>query len=173
MEGHAMPEYQLAQLNIALLSAPLESPELADFVANLDRLNALAEHSPGFVWRLQSDNGDATAFRPFGEDYLVNLTLWVDIESLHDYVYRSAHAEIMSRRREWFKRLADAYTVLWWVPVGHRPTLAESRSRLETLRRKGPTPDAFTFKRPFAAPDSADCAASLAVLENSGPATWT
>ncbi len=150
-----MAEYDLAQLNIARLTAPLDSPTLRDFVANLDRINELAEKSPGYVWRLQSDRGDATAFRPFGEEYLVNLTVWEDIESLKTYVYRSAHAKIMSRRKEWFDRMREAYNVLWWVPAGHRPTLEDARGRLERLRAEGASPDAFTFKQPFAKPGAA------------------
>lgn len=100
-----MATYQLAQLNIALMTAPIDSPVMADFVANLDRINALAERSPGYVWRLQTDDGNATALRPFGEEYLVNLSVWRDIESLQDYVYRSAHTEILRRRKEWFTRM--------------------------------------------------------------------
>ena len=97
-----MSAYELAQLNIALMKEPLESPRMADFVANLERINALAESSPGFVWRLQTDEGDATALRPLGEDTLVNLSVWKDVASLNKYVYQSAHVEIMRRRKEWF-----------------------------------------------------------------------
>jgi Domain of unknown function (DUF3291) len=148
-----MKDYELAQLNIALLAAPLDSPLLFDFVANLDRINELAERSPGYVWRLQTDDGNATALRPFGDEYLVNLSIWNNLESLHNYVYKSAHAEILKRRREWFGHMREAYTVLWWVPEGHRPTIAEAKARLQRLRAQGPSPDAFTFKKPFAAPD--------------------
>lgn len=147
-----MSDYQLAQLNIATLMAPIESPVLKDFVDNLDRINALAENSPGYVWRLQSDEGNATSIRPFGDEYLVNLSVWKDIESLHHYVYRSAHKEIMSRRKEWFHRMDAAYTVLWWIPEGHRPPIAEARDKLETLRNNGATEAAFTFKNPFPKP---------------------
>ena len=148
-----MSNYQLAQLNIAALKAPLDSPELKDFVDNLDRINALAEGSAGFVWRLKGDGNDATSLRPLGEDVIVNMSVWRDIEALKDYVYRSSHVEIMRRRREWFTRMAQAYMVLWWVPAGHVPTMAEAAARLELLRQKGPTSDAFTFGDAFAAPD--------------------
>lgn len=144
-----MADFELAQLNIALMSAPVDSPAMAEFVANLDRINALADQSPGFVWRLQGDSGNATEVRDFGDDYLVNLSVWKDVDSLYDYVYQSAHAQIMSRRREWFERMREIYTVLWWVPAGHRPDTAEARARLATLRTKGPSPDAFTFKKRF------------------------
>lgn len=149
-----MSAYQLAQLNIAVMKAPLESPEMADFVANLDRINALADNSPGFVWRLQDDAGDATAFRPLGDDILVNMSSWESMEALHAYVYRSDHVGVMRRRKEWFERMQEAYMVLWWVPVGHRPTVQEAADRLALLRRDGPTPNAFTFRHAFPPPDA-------------------
>src|SRR5689334_18635054 len=154
-KGFRMAQYELAQLNIALMKEPLESPTMADFVANLDRINALAESSPGFVWRLKSDEGNATAFRPLGEETLVNVSVWRDVEALNTYVYRSAHVEIMRRRKEWFERMREAWVVLWWVPRGHRPGIPEAAAKLELLRAKGPTPDAFTFRRAFPAPDAA------------------
>ena len=144
--------YELAQLNVAVMKAPLESPPMADFVANLDRINALAEQSPGYVWRLVSDEGNATAFRPLGEHVLVNLSLWRDVESLSHYVYRTAHVEILRRRREWFDRMEASHMVLWWVPAGHRPTVEEALARLEQLRTEGPTAAAFTFAQPFGPP---------------------
>ena len=150
-----MSAYELAQLNIARMKESLESPSMAGFVANLDRINALAESSPGFVWRLQTEEGDATALRPMGEDTLVNISVWKDVASLNKYVYQSAHAEIMRRRKEWFERMKEAWVVLWWVPKGHRPTVQEASARLELLRAKGPTEQAFTFKKAFAAPDAA------------------
>lgn len=149
-----MTSYNLAQLNLAHLSAPLDSPVLTDFVANLDRINLLAEQSPGFVWRLQTEEGDATSLRHFGEDVIVNLTVWRDTQSLHDYVYRSAHVEIMRRRKEWFQKMTEAYMVLWWVPEGHLPSLEEAGEKLARLRKYGPTAQAFTFKNAFSAPDS-------------------
>ena len=149
------PRYQLAQLNVAMLNAPLDSPQLADFVANLDRINALAETSPGFVWRLIGEGNDATSLRPFGEDAIVNMSVWNDIDSLNRFVYRSAHVEIMRRRGEWFERMVEAHMVLWWVSSGHIPTVTEAIERLEHLRRHGPTPQAFTFRAPFAAPGAA------------------
>ena len=149
-----MSSHELAQLNLAKLLAPVESPQLADFVASLDRINALAEASPGFVWRLQTDAGNATAIRPFGDDILINLSVWKDVESLHRFVYRSDHIDIMNRRREWFDGLREAYLVLWWVPADQRPSLPEAQERLERLRVRGATPDAFTFKKTFPPPDT-------------------
>ncbi len=156
-----MSAYELAQLNIATMNEPLESPGMADFVANLDRVNALAENSPGFVWRLQTAEGDATAVRPMGDDVLVNMSVWSDVESLNKYVYGSAHVEIMRRRKEWFQRMKDAYVVLWWVSKGHRPTLQEAIAKLELLRQAGPTAAAFTFRSAFPAPDEPQVEASF------------
>ena len=149
-----MSRYQLAQLNIATLAAPLDSPQLADFVANLPRINALAEASPGFVWRLEDEGGDATALRPFGADVLVNMSVWRDVESLADYVYKSAHTEMLKRRREWFVAQQPAHMVLWWVAAGHLPSLEEAAERLQRLRSEGPTLAAFNFRQRFLAPDA-------------------
>jgi hypothetical protein len=151
-----MSKFELAQLNIAVMKAPLESPQMADFVANLDRINALAEAAPGFVWRLQTEEGDATALRPLGDNVLVNMSVWRDAAALNRYVYRSAHVEVMRRRKEWFERMGDASLVLWWVPQGHRPTLDEAKQRLDLLRAQGPSPRAFTFRAAFPPPDARD-----------------
>lgn len=151
-----MSKYGLAQLNIAIMKEPLESPSMSDFVANLDRINALAEESPGFVWRLKDESGSAVAIRPFGEDVIVNMSMWKDAASLSDFAFRSGHVDIMRRRREWFQSMAEAYAVLWWVVKDHRPTMAEAKERLDHLRVHGATPHAFTFKEVFPAPDTGD-----------------
>ena len=158
-----MSAYELAQLNVAVMKEPLESPSMADFVANLERINALAEGSPGFVWRLQSDEGDATAFRPLGDTTLVNMSVWKDVASLNQYVYRSAHAEIMRRRNEWFEKMREAFVVLWWVPAGHRPGIEEAIAKLEHLRAHGPTESAFTFRKAFPAPDAPEARTPFAL----------
>ncbi|HEU5134550.1 MAG TPA: DUF3291 domain-containing protein [Steroidobacteraceae bacterium] len=150
-----MSKYQLAQLNIAALKAPLDSPELKDFVDNLDRINALAEASPGFVWRLKGDGNDATSLRPLGDNIIVNMSVWRDVDSLRNYVYQSAHVAILKRKREWFTRMAEAPFALWWIPEGHEPTIAEAVARLEHLRKHGATAEAFTFGEAFSAPDAA------------------
>ena len=147
-----MSHYQLAQLNLARGKFPIDAEEMRGFTDNLDRINRLAEESPGFVWRLQTDDGDATGIDFFGFDTIVNMSVWRDIESLHNYVYRSVHIEVMSRRKEWFHRMDDSYTVLWWINSDHLPTLEESQQRLELLRANGPTAEAFTFKHPFPPP---------------------
>lgn len=147
-----MAEYELAQLNVAQMKTPLDAPEMADFVNNLDRINTLAENAPGFVWRLTGEGDNATSIRPFGESTLVNMSVWRDVEALSDYVYKTAHVEIMKRRKEWFERMSEAYTVLWWVPQGHRPDEYEAMQRLQTLRAMGPTDKAFSFKQAFPKP---------------------
>lgn len=155
MVSEIMTEYHLAQLNIARARAPLDDPLLADFMAALDRINGLAEASPGFVWRLQSDGGNATDIRAYDDPHmLINLSLWESPEALFDFVYKTGHAKIMTRRGEWFERMSTPSTVLWWVPAGHRPSLAEATERLEHLTKDGATPWAFTFKQRFPAPDA-------------------
>jgi hypothetical protein len=148
-----MSRYHLAQLNIASMREPLESPGMADFVNNLERINALAEASPGYLWRLQDEAGDATALRPFGEEVLVNLSVWADVQSLSDYVYKSAHTEMLKRRREWFDKVEQAHMVLWWVPAGHLPSVDEAAERLAHFRTHGASAHAFSFRQAFAAPE--------------------
>lgn len=149
-----MSTYHLAQLNIVKLREPLLSPSMADFVNNLDRINALAEQSSGYVWRLKDDiGGNATAIRPFGDDIIVNMSVWTDIAALREYTYKSAHTEILRRRREWFDPMPEAFMVLWWVSEGHNPTVEEAAERLAHLRQFGPTEKAFTFKENFPAPE--------------------
>jgi hypothetical protein len=147
-----MADHHLAQLNIARLRAPIDSPVLADFVSALPEINGRAERSPGYVWRLRDESGDATALRPFEPDIIVNLTVWQSVESLRDFTYRTAHLEPLRRRREWFVPLPGPYAVLWWIPAGTTPTLEEAAARLDLLGRTGPSPEAFTFREPHPAP---------------------
>jgi heme-degrading monooxygenase HmoA len=167
-----MSAYQLAQLNVGIIKGPMDSPVMAEFAASLARINALADRAPGFVWRLQTEAGDATAIRPFEDpNLLLNMSVWRDLESLTQYVYHSAHLELMRRRREWFERMTQAYLVLWWVPAGHRPGIEEAIERLELLRSRGPEPAAFTFRAAFAAPDAAATAAPPVDAGEECPAT--
>jgi hypothetical protein len=154
-----MSRYELAQLNIARMRAPLDSPLMADFVGNIDRINRLAEARPGYVWRLGDEEGGATALRPFGEDTLVNMSVWKDVESLRTFMFRTDHAVIMRRRHEWFVHMDDAYAVLWWIPAGHRPGLLEAWERLEHLRMHGASAHAFSLRTAFPAPDAQEGAA--------------
>jgi hypothetical protein len=145
--------FHVAQVNIALPKAPVGSPLLADFMALLDPINELADASDGFVWRLQTDEGNATSIRPFEDERLmVNLSTWESVEALRRFVYRSVHVEVMRRRREWFEHMR-LYMALWWVPAGHVPSVEEAKDRLAHLREHGPTPHAFTFREPFGTPD--------------------
>jgi hypothetical protein len=161
-----MSKYQLAQINVATLKAPIDSPQLQDFVANLDRINELAERSPGFVWRLKGDGNDATSLRPLGDHVLVNMSVWRDVNALREYVYKSAHVEIMRRKREWFERPTGSPFVLWWVPEGHEPTVAEAVARLQLLRNHGPSAEAFTFGEAFSAPDANETADTLSFKDS-------
>lgn len=148
-----MTSWHIAQLNVGRAVAPPGSPELADFMAALDRINALAESSPGFVWRLQSASGNATDILVSDDPKsLVNMSVWSSVESLFAFVYRTGHTSVMQRRREWFEKPAEAHLVLWWIPAGHIPTVEEALERLGQLRREGPTPRAFTFSRRYPAP---------------------
>lgn len=144
-------EFHLAQANIARMRAPLDDPLMEGFVARLEPLNVLADASPGFVWRLQTDDGDATALRVFDDDLtLFNLTVWESIEALESYVYRSNHVAAVQKRAQWFERPSKPPLVLWWIEAGHLPTEAEAKERLEMLWENGPSPDAFTFRSRFA-----------------------
>jgi len=147
--------WHLAQVNIGRLRAAIDDPMIAEFVAGLDRINALADAAPGFVWRLQTEEGNATSVRPVDDDELlaINMSVWESVEALADYVYRSDHVTFMRRRREWFERFAASYMALWWIPSGTIPTVPEAMARIDHLERHGPTPSAFTFKRRFGAPD--------------------
>jgi hypothetical protein len=151
-----MAAHHLAQVNVATLRFPLDGPELAGFVAQLEPINALADGTPGFVWRLQTEDGDATSIRPFGDErIMVNLSLWESLEALRGFVYASRHLDVMRHRREWFDKMADPILALWWVPAGTIPTVAQARERLELLAGQGPTAGAFSFRAPFPAPAAA------------------
>ncbi|MHB8813098.1 MAG: DUF3291 domain-containing protein [Steroidobacteraceae bacterium] len=148
-----MHAWHIAQLNVGRAVALPGSPELADFMAALDRINALAESSAGFVWRLQSASGNATDILVSDDPRsLVNMSVWSSVEALFGFVYRSGHTQVMQRRREWFEKPVEAHQVLWWVPAGHIPSIEEALERLAHLRREGPTERAFTFSRRYPAP---------------------
>jgi hypothetical protein len=146
--------YHLAQVNIARMLAPLDDPIMAGFVSRLEDINALADRSPGFVWRLQTDGGDATSIRVYDDSsIIINMSVWESLEALNVFVYRTAHQGVMRHRREWFERYDSPYLALWWIPAGHFPSPAEGKLVLEHLRANGRSPRAFTFSRPFAPPD--------------------
>lgn len=140
----------LVQVNVARMKAPLEDVAMAGFVARIADINALADGSPGFVWRLTTGAGSALYLRPYDDDrILFNMSVWRSIEALRDFVYRSAHAELFRQRHDWFQRFDGAYVALWWVPEGQIPSIEEAKSRLAHLDANGPTPTAFTFKTTF------------------------
>jgi hypothetical protein len=148
--------YHIAQLNIGRILAPTDSPIMAEFMNNLDQINALAESTPGFVWRLIGDGNDATSLRPYPEDdmMLVNMSVWETVEQLRDYVYKSNHVDFLRKRKQWFELMKEAYYCMWWVRAGHIPTVREAKERLEHLRAHGETATAFTFKTVFPPPGS-------------------
>ena len=148
-----MPEFHLAQLNIARAIAPLDDPRLADFVAEIDAVNAEAEAHPGFVWRLKDETGNAMSIRAFADPRMVvNLSVWRDVEALRDYAYGGKHVAVLRRRKRWFTPMEGPHLVLWWVPAGHTPTLEAATARLDHLATHGPTPEAFGFRDAFAPP---------------------
>ncbi|MGW3659027.1 DUF3291 domain-containing protein [Streptomyces sp. NPDC005151] len=153
--------HELAQVNIARLTFPLDSPELKDFVGALDPVNTVADQAAGFIWRLQSETGNATDVPVFGDSWLiVNMSVWRDTDALTAFMYQGQHRELLARRREWFERVEEAMTALWWVPAGERPTVQDAEERLRILREHGPTDRAFTLRTSFPALSSTARAAA-------------
>jgi hypothetical protein len=152
----------LAELNVAHLRAPIDSAELAEFVALLEPVNAVADQAPGFVWRLKESESDPTAIvvHDYGDHLVINFSVWESLDTLWNYVYRTAHLDVLRRRREWFLRMAEPYMVMWWIPEGHIPSLAEGMARLERLRAEGPSPEAFTFKDSYGSSEAASLPAA-------------
>ena len=145
--------WHLAQINVATSRFPVEDPRMEGFMSRLDEINQLAESSPGFVWRLQDESGNATGIDVGGDAlFLANMSVWENAEALFEYVYKSVHRDVMIQRRDWFERPDDLYQVLWWIPAGHIPTPAEGLERIERLKKDGPTADAFTFQERFPVP---------------------
>ena len=146
-----MTSYHIAQLNIGRILAPLDDPQMAGFMNRLGEINAIADKSPGFVWRLQTTEGNATYFRPYPEDdrILMNMSVWETVEALRNFVFKTIHAELLRQRHEWFEKFAGAYAALWWVPAGHIPGIDEGTKRLAYLDAHGPTQFAFTFQKVF------------------------
>src|SRR5262249_10346693 len=146
----AMSSLKIAQVNIARMRGSLEDPVMQGFVSRLDEINALADESPGFVWRLQTDAGNATYLRPYDDDrIIINMSVWETIEDLRNFVYASRHAEVLRQRQEWFERLDAPVVALWWVPAGHIPSIDEAKKRLAHLQEHGPTAFAFSFRSIF------------------------
>ncbi len=145
-----MYSLHIAQVNIARMRGTLEDPLMSGFVARLGEINALADGSPGFVWRLQTDAGNATYLRPYGDDrIIINLSVWETLEDLRNFVYRGDHADVLRQRQDWFEKLDVPVVALWWVPAGHVPSIDEAKKRLAHLQEHGPTAFAFSFRSPF------------------------
>ena len=154
--------WHVAQINIATALYPQDDQRMSRFFAQLDDVNALADSSPGFIWRLQSETGNATDIRVADDPLMiVNMTVWQSVEALFDFAYKSAHSKVVADRRQWFKRPDGEYQVLWWVPAGHRPTVDEGLTRLGLLQTYGPGPQAFTFKTKFPPPGHSSTAENL------------
>ncbi|RZI43385.1 DUF3291 domain-containing protein [Herbaspirillum sp. HC18] len=152
----------IAQVNIARSHAPIDDPLMAGFVERLDEINALAEASPGFVWRLKTDAGNATSLHAYGDPLiLINMSVWESPEHLKQYVYRSAHAQVMRHRKEWFERFKEAYLALWWIAPNHTPTIQEAKERLTYLQLNGESEFAFSFSHLFPAPGACNAAEQL------------
>lgn len=150
-----MSGYQLAQLNIATALAAMDSDIMKDFVDNLEHINGIGEASPGFVWRLKDESGDATAIQVYDDpNKIVNLTVWQDPDSLKQFLFKIEHAQFLKRKKEWFKPVKEATYVLWWIPHGHIPDVLEAKDKLEYLIANGESADAFSFKRLYPAPDT-------------------
>lgn len=148
-----MADWHLAQINIGRTIVPLDDPAMAEFIAALDPVNALADRSPGFVWRLQDDSGHATNIRAFDDPrMIINMSVWETLESLRDYTYSSGHTDVLTRRKQWFEKLDRPHLALWWVAAGARPTAPEGLSRLDHLARNGATEFSFTFSKSYPAP---------------------
>ena len=148
-----MPAYHLAQINIARMLAPIDDPRMADFVALLTPVNALADRSLGFVWRLQTDSGDATSLKVYDDEMIIiNLTVWENVESLREFVYKDAHYTVLRDRKRWFEKFDGPYYALWWIPAGELPSIEEARQRLDHLRQHGDTSYAFSFNDIFPQP---------------------
>ena len=145
--------FHIAQINIARMRAPLEDPILEDFVEQLAEVNALADESPGFVWRLADESGDAaTDIRAFDDDrILINMSVWESIEALREFSYRGRHAGLLRDRGKWFEA-GSTQLVLWWIASGAIPSVEDAKRKLELLEEKGPTVAAFTFKERFPHP---------------------
>ncbi len=150
-----MTGFCLVQLNVAHALADMESASMHDFVARLDEINALAEQSAGFIWRLKDDSGNATSIRAFDDpDLLINMSMWKDVSSLRNFVYKSLHVELLRQKKSWFKPATGNSQVLWWLPEGELPTLTQANEKLNTITELGPTPEAFNFSKVFKQPST-------------------
>lgn len=149
-----MADYHIAQINVARMVAPIDSEEMSGFVERLDEINALADEAEGFVWRLQTEDGDATGIRPFEDEMIiVNMSVWENLEALHHYTYKTVHAQLIKGRKNWFQKMTAPHMAIWYIPAGHIPTAEEAQSKLDLINQHGATPMAFTFGHSFTVDD--------------------
>jgi hypothetical protein len=135
---------RFAELNVGYARYPLDDPRMAGFMDNLDKLNALAERSKGYIWRMKSDSGNATDLAVPGDEELIsNMSVWEDVESLGDYVFNTIHAKFYEKRPAWFENMMSNHFVMWWIEDDHIPTLEEAMQRLAHLQEHGSSDHAF------------------------------
>ena len=149
-----MGEFHLAQVNIARRLAPMDDPIMSGFVNNLDRINAVADGSEGFIWRLKDENKDEAVSVFKDETLIINMSVWTDLDALFNYTYKSDHVEIFKRKKEWFSKIKTMHMVFWYIPKGYIPTFEDAKKRLDYLNNQGETPYAFTFKNKYTVLDS-------------------
>ena len=146
--------YQIAQINIAQAKADKDSEVMSGFIARLDEIHTLADNAPGFVWRLETEDGEDGSVSVFNDPLLlINMSVWQDIDSLRAFVYKSIHIELLQNRDAWFDKMGEMHQTLWWVPAGHIPSIQEGKDKLDLIRELGPTTDAFTFGKKFPSPN--------------------
>jgi hypothetical protein len=157
-----MSGFDIAQLNVGRTVAPIDDAQLADFVDWLDEINALAERSPGFIWRLQGENGNNTSLKVSADPlFIVNMSVWESVEDLHAFTYASGHKSVFARRFDWFERREGPNHVMWWLPKGAIPDVTDALRRLERLAELGPTSEAFTFKERFPPPEAVEAGSAF------------
>jgi Domain of unknown function (DUF3291) len=148
-----MTTFHISQVNVAQAKADMGSEVMQGFVSRLDEINALADSANGFIWRLKEDSGSATAIRVFDDPLLlINMSVWANLESLKNYVYKSLHVELIKDRDAWFNKMGESHQALWWIPAGHFPSIEEAQKQLEYIRKHGPSAQAFKFAKPFPRP---------------------
>jgi hypothetical protein len=148
-----MKKYHLAQINIGIAVDEMDSSAMQGFASRLEEINALADSAGGFVWRLQTEEGDSTSVRVYDDPLqMVNISVWETIEALKTFVYKSIHVELIQDREAWFKKMAEVHQTLWWIPAGHIPSIEEAKQKLEHFKQHGATQEAFTFGKPFPSP---------------------
>jgi heme-degrading monooxygenase HmoA len=155
--------FHLAQVNIARAKFALDDPRMNAFISRLGEINAIAEESPGFIYRFTGDEFSNPFYATrFDRRYVFNLSVWESLETLKEFTFTSSHKELFRDRQEWFERLTAPSLAMWWVPAGHTPDIEEAVVRLDHITLHGETRFAFTFRSTFPAPDAAEARAQQA-----------